>query len=147
MSSLLLLALIYHAQTPGCQLSSDALSPHVTLADEALFFAPASDNNEESESESQAYLSVARIVALCKAHNVTLLHPGYGFLSENAAFAQTMALKHLAREVAMEADVMYVPGSTGLVTDEKAAQLITARIGFPVMLKASAGSWRNFPDG
>ncbi|KAJ7700522.1 hypothetical protein B0H14DRAFT_2417282, partial [Mycena olivaceomarginata] len=137
--------------------SSDALPPHVTLADEALFLAPASDNNEESESESKAYLSAARIVALCKAHDVTLLGPGYGFLSENAAFAQavldagiiwlgptpgvikTMGLKHLAREVMMEAGVVCVPGSTGLVTDEKAGQLITARIGFPVMLEASAG--------
>ncbi|KAJ7766921.1 hypothetical protein B0H14DRAFT_3592402 [Mycena olivaceomarginata] len=138
-------------------MSSDALSPHVTLAGEALFLAPASDSDEESESESQAYLSAARIIALCKAHDVTLLHPGYDFLSENAAFTQavldagiiwlgptpsvikTMGFKHLACEVAMEAGVVCVPASTGLVTDEKAVQLITARIGFPIMLKASGG--------
>jgi acetyl/propionyl-CoA carboxylase alpha subunit len=132
--------------------SSDALSPHVTLADEALFLA-----QSDGESESTAYVSAARILALCQAHQVTLLHPGYGFLSENAAFAQavidagitwlgptpsvikTMGLKHLARGVAMEAGVICVPGSTGLVSDEAAAREVAARIGYPVMLKASAG--------
>ncbi|KAJ7155221.1 allophanate hydrolase subunit 2-domain-containing protein [Mycena filopes] len=133
--------------------SSDALSPHVTLADEALFLAPESP----TESESQAYLSAARIIALCLAHGVTMLHPGYGFLSENAEFAQgvrdagilflgpapsvirTMGLKHLAREVASEAGVGCVPGSTGLVEDLGDALRAAARIGFPVMIKASAG--------
>ncbi|KAJ6550228.1 allophanate hydrolase subunit 2-domain-containing protein [Mycena capillaripes] len=133
--------------------SSDALSPHVTLADEAIFLTPQSD----AESESQVYLSGARIIALSKAHQVTMLHPGYGFLSEDAAFAQgvmdagilwlgptpgvikTMGLKHLAREVAMKAGVACVPGSTGLVTDAADALRIAARIGYPVMLKASAG--------
>lgn len=133
--------------------SSDALSPHVTLADEAIFLAPQSD----AESESQAYRSGERIIALCQAHQVTMLHPGYGFLSEDSAFAQgvidagivwlgptpdvikTMGLKHLAREVAEEADVVCVPGSTGLITDVTEALKIAEGLGYPVMLKASAG--------
>ncbi|KAJ7810720.1 allophanate hydrolase subunit 2-domain-containing protein [Mycena olivaceomarginata] len=112
--------------------SSDALSPH-------------------------AYLSGSRIIALCQEHEVTMLHPGYGFLSENSAFAQavldvgiiwlgpkpdvirTMGLKHLARDVAMKAGVTCVPGSEGLVPDAADARAIAGRIGFPVMLKASAG--------
>ncbi|KAJ7304851.1 allophanate hydrolase subunit 2-domain-containing protein [Mycena albidolilacea] len=131
--------------------SSDALSPHVTLADEAIFLA------SDGESESQAYLSGPRIIALCQEHQVTMLHPGYGFLSENTAFAQavldvgiiwlgpkpdvikTMGLKHLARDVAMKAGVTCVPGSEGLVPDAADARAIAGRIGFPVMLKASAG--------
>ncbi|KAF8187965.1 allophanate hydrolase subunit 2-domain-containing protein [Mycena galopus ATCC 62051] len=145
-------------KTVAIYTASDALSPHVALADEALFLAPGnSDSESDAESESQAYLSPERIIALCLNHQVTMLHPGYGFLSENAAFAQavldagiiwlgptpgvikTMGLKHLAREVAMEAGVVCVPGSAGLVGDEAAAQQVAAEIGFPLMLKASAG--------
>ncbi|KAJ6506862.1 allophanate hydrolase subunit 2-domain-containing protein [Mycena sanguinolenta] len=142
-------------KTVAIYTSSDALSPHVALADEAHFLG--SPGISEGVSESQAYLAGPSIIALCKEHQVTMLHPGYGFLSENAVFAQavldagiiwlgptpsvikTMGLKHLAREVAMEAGVECVPGSTGLVTDGAAAREIAARIGFPVMLKASAG--------
>jgi acetyl/propionyl-CoA carboxylase alpha subunit len=131
--------------------SSDALSPHVTLADETIFLA------SDGESESQAYLSGPRIIALCQKHQVTMLHPGYGFLSENSAFAQavldvgiiwlgpkpdvirTMGLKHLARDVAMKAGVTCIPGSEGLVPDAADARAIAGRIRFPVMLKASAG--------
>ncbi|KAJ7500978.1 allophanate hydrolase subunit 2-domain-containing protein [Mycena galericulata] len=137
--------------------SSDALSPHVTAADEAIFLGPQSSDDESPEAESQAYLSGARIVSLAQKHRVTMLHPGYGFLSENAEFAQAvldagiawlgprpsviklMGLKHLAREVAREANVVCVPGSEGLMEDETTAIQIANRIGFPVMLKASAG--------
>ncbi|KAJ7032905.1 allophanate hydrolase subunit 2-domain-containing protein [Mycena alexandri] len=133
--------------------SSDALSPHVTLADEAVFLAPQSP----TESESQAYLSASRIISVCLEHRVTMVHPGYGFLSENAEFAygvrdagiiflgptpdviQTMGLKHLAREVAIKAGVACVPGSTGLVDTESVALETAERVGFPVMIKASAG--------
>lgn len=86
-----------------------------------------------------------------------MLHPGYGFLSENADFAQavldagivwlgprpsvikTMGLKHVAREVAVQANLACVPGSEGLVNDETTALQVARRIGFPVMVKASAG--------
>ncbi|KAJ7229272.1 Pre-ATP-grasp domain-containing protein [Mycena rebaudengoi] len=129
--------------------SSDKLSPHVALTDEALFLTPRS----ATETESTAYLSAARILALCHA---TLPNGGYGFLSVNAAFSQavfdagipwlgptpsvikTIGLKHLAREVAMELDVICVPGSTGLVSDETVALEVAARIGCPVILKANA---------
>ncbi|KAJ7861752.1 carbamoyl-phosphate synthase L chain, N-terminal domain-containing protein [Mycena leptocephala] len=129
--------------------SSDTLFPHVALADEALFLAPRS----ATETESTAYLSAARILALCHA---TLPHGGYGFLSVKAAFSQavfdagipwlgptrsvikTIRLKHLAREVAMELDVICVPGSMGLVSDEMVALEVAARIGCPVILKANA---------
>ncbi|KAJ7706503.1 allophanate hydrolase subunit 2-domain-containing protein [Mycena metata] len=133
--------------------SSDAISPHVTLADEAVFLAPQSP----TEPESQAYLSASRIISVCLERGVTMVHPGYGFLSENAEFAQsvrdagiiflgptpdvirTMGLKHLAREVAIKAGVACVPGSTGLVETESVALETAARVGFPVMIKASAG--------
>ncbi|KAJ7641859.1 allophanate hydrolase subunit 2-domain-containing protein [Roridomyces roridus] len=149
---------------------SDALSPHVTFADEAVALQPDSDS---SESEATAYLSIPRIISICRSHNVTLLHPGYGFLSENAGFAravrdagvvwlgpkaqvmEVMGRKHVARRVAREAGVVCVPGSgadsaaqldfdsegstTGLVEDERAASEVAERIGYPVMIKASAG--------
>ncbi|KAJ6572508.1 allophanate hydrolase subunit 2-domain-containing protein, partial [Mycena vulgaris] len=134
---------------------SDALSPHVTMADEAVLLAPPSD--DAAESESQTYLVGPRIIALASKHGVTMLHPGYGFLSESAEFAQTvldagivwlgprpsvirtMGLKHLARDVAAQANVACVPGSEGLVEDEAGAVQVAERVGFPVMVKASAG--------
>ncbi|KAJ7169273.1 urea carboxylase [Mycena crocata] len=137
--------------------ASDALSPHVALAAEAVFLALEADENDVPEAESGPYLSTARILALCAAHGATMLHPGYGFLSENADFAQavldagiiwlgpapgiirTMGLKHLARAVAAEAGVPCVPGSEGLVEDEAGAVDVAARVGYPVMIKASAG--------
>ncbi|KAJ7093306.1 allophanate hydrolase subunit 2-domain-containing protein [Mycena belliarum] len=133
---------------------SDALSPHVTLADEAVSL---SVLGNKPEPESQAYLAGPRIVALAAAHGVTMLHPGYGFLAENAAFAQavrdagiawlgpapetirTMGMKHLARELAGKAGVACVPGSDALVGDVESAVGIARSLGFPVMLKASAG--------
>ncbi|KAJ7114363.1 urea carboxylase [Mycena epipterygia] len=144
-------------RTVAIYTSSDALSPHVTIADEAVLLEARSDEHGEPESESKAYLSIPRIISVCREHQVTMLHPGYGFLSENADFAQavldagivwlgprpsvikTMGLKHLAREVAMQANLACVPGSEGLVDDEATALQLAARIGFPVMIKASAG--------
>ncbi|KAJ6622708.1 allophanate hydrolase subunit 2-domain-containing protein [Mycena sp. CBHHK59/15] len=144
--------------------SSDALSPHVTMANEAVSLAMKqtagigdSNSGETQESEAQAYLSGARILSICSEYGVTMLHPGYGFLAENAEFAQsvldagviwlgpkphvirTMGLKHLAREVAIQAGVTCVPGSQGLTPDEGAAIEVAGRIGYPVMIKASAG--------
>ncbi|KAF7342496.1 Urea carboxylase [Mycena venus] len=98
----------------------------------------------------------ARILALCAAHGITLLHPGYGFLSEDPAFAraraagltflgpapaviETMGRKHLARAAARAAGVPCVPGSAGLVADGGGGGRRGAGSGSPVMLKASAG--------
>ncbi|KAF8876279.1 allophanate hydrolase subunit 2-domain-containing protein, partial [Infundibulicybe gibba] len=122
---------------------SDSLSPHVTLADEA--------------GEAQWYLSSAMILYVCQMKGVTLLHPGYGFSSENAEFAaqvveagiiwlgprpetiKAMGLKHTARSIARQAGLELVPGSEGLVHDVEQASLLSQAVGFPIMLKATAG--------
>ncbi|KAF8901326.1 urea carboxylase [Gymnopilus junonius] len=141
---------------------SDALSPHVLQADEAVPLPIQGESSAHTDasvtvSESTAYLSAPAILAICKAHSVTLVHPGYGFLSENADFAQLvvengmlwlgprpdvirmMGIKHQARKVAISAGVEVVPGSDGLVKTEDEAVEVAKRSGFPIMLKATAG--------
>lgn len=138
---------------------SDSIAPHVTEADEAVILPLSSDTEESgtSDSESRAYLSGSAIVSICKRHQVTLVHPGYGFLSENAEFARqigeagitwlgprpevirTMGLKHEARRAALAAGLPVVPGSDGLVEHLDDALNVTQKIGFPAMLKATAG--------
>ncbi|CCM00308.1 uncharacterized protein FIBRA_02338 [Fibroporia radiculosa] len=133
---------------------SDATSPHVLLADEAVALRP---DDSDPVSNSRGYLDAETIVEICKERNITLVHPGYGFLSENAHFArllsdsgitflgprpetiQAMGLKHEARMLAMEVDVPLVPGSHGLLENVEDAAKIAALIGFPVMLKSTAG--------
>ncbi|TFK35167.1 allophanate hydrolase subunit 2-domain-containing protein [Crucibulum laeve] len=134
---------------------SDASSPHVSLADEAVAL-PLPDN-ASGESEAKAYLSPASILSICQEHHVTLVHPGYGFLSENAEFAsllsnagitwlgpkaeiiKIMGMKHEARKVAVKAGLSVVPGSDGLVETVEYALKVARDIGFPVILKATAG--------
>lgn len=133
---------------------SDALSPHVTLADEAVALPLESDS---AESESKAYLAASSIISICQQHSITFLHPGYGFLAENHEFAaqvleagvtwlgprpeiiKAMGLKHEARVMAIKAGVDVVPGSEGLVQDEADALAVANGIGFPVIMKATAG--------
>lgn len=133
---------------------SDATSLHVLLADKAV---PLRPDDADPLSNSRGYLDADAIVDICKARNVTLVHPGYGFLAENANFAaeleqngvtwlgpdaktiRAMGLKHEARAAATRANVPTVPGSDGLVADADAPSNIAARIGFPVMLKSTAG--------
>ncbi|KIJ67378.1 hypothetical protein HYDPIDRAFT_84744 [Hydnomerulius pinastri MD-312] len=135
--------------------SSDALSPHVSLADEAALLTGSS--NATGQSESVAFLSPSAIIAVCKDRTVTMVHPGYGFLSENSDFAQsivdagilwlgpqpavirTMGLKHEARVLAANAGLPLVPGSQGLVGTFEDALTVSRNTGFPVMLKATAG--------
>lgn len=139
--------------------SSDALSPHVTIADEAVHLqSRASDQQvEQLVSESKLYLSSAIIISICMQYRVTMVHPGYGFLSENEEFAlsveaagiiwlgpqpdiiRTMGLKHEARRLAADAGLQLVPGSQGLVNTLDEALSIAKTIGFPVILKATAG--------
>lgn len=127
---------------------ADRDSLHVTLADEAVYIGEA--------PASQSYLNVEKILAVAKQTGAQAIHPGYGFLSENAEFcdlceAQGIAfigpnskqmrefgLKHTARELAIQADVPLLPGS-GLLADEAEALTEAARIGYPVMLKSTAG--------
>ncbi|WP_313660640.1 biotin carboxylase N-terminal domain-containing protein, partial [Acinetobacter variabilis] len=127
---------------------ADRDSLHVTLADEAVYIGEA--------PASQSYLNVEKILEVAKQTSAQAIHPGYGFLSENAEFcdlceAQGIAfigpnsaqmrafgLKHTARELAIQANVPLLPGSQ-LLADEAEALTEAARIGYPVMLKSTAG--------
>ena len=128
---------------------ADRDSLHVRLADEAYYIgeAPAVDS----------YLRMDRIVDAAVSGRAEAVHPGYGFLAENADFAQavgdaglifigppveamrTMGIKTSARAVAIEAGVAVVPGTTAPLASLDEAQETAARFGYPVMLKASAG--------
>ncbi|KAG1903472.1 carbamoyl-phosphate synthase L chain, ATP binding domain-containing protein [Suillus fuscotomentosus] len=137
--------------------SSDALSPHVAIADEAAHLQNYAGDQQQLASESKLYLSSATIISICKQHRVTMVHPGYGFLSENEEFAlsveaaqmiwlgpqpdviRIMGLKHEARHLAANAGLQLVPGSQGLVNTLDEALNIANTIGFPVILKATAG--------
>ncbi len=125
----------------------DAL--HVDLADEAVAIGPA--------PAAESYLVVERIVDACKATGAEAVHPGYGFLSENAAFAEALAAAGIvfigppveairamgdkieSKRAADRAGVSTVPGSAGVVADADEAVRIAGEIGYPVMIKASAG--------
>ena len=127
---------------------ADAHSLHVAQADEAVCIGPAPAN--------QSYLDQARILEAARATGAQAIHPGYGFLSENADFAETCAangitfigptpqqmrdfgLKHKARHLAAENQVPLLPG-TGLLDDAAHAKREALRIGYPVMLKSTAG--------
>ncbi|MDR1290742.1 MAG: acetyl-CoA carboxylase biotin carboxylase subunit [Planctomycetaceae bacterium] len=106
---------------------------------------------------SDSYLKVDRIISACEIGGVDAVHPGYGFLSENAHFAdvckscnyefigptaEAMSLlgdKNSAREIAVKAGVECVPGSDGLIKSESEAIRFAEKVGFPVLIKASAG--------
>lgn len=133
---------------------ADTTSPHVLLSDDAVLLRP---EDEDPASNSRGYLDAEAILDICVRKAVTLVHPGYGFLSENADFARRLAekgitllgpnasviedmgLKHRARELAVGADVPIVPGSDGLVSDVQDAISFAERVGFPIILKATAG--------
>lgn len=134
----------------------DATAPHVVLADESVPLIP---NITEPAANAKGYTDIDDILRVCSERDVTLVHPGYGFLSENAEFArrleeagvkllgpsvqviEDMGLKHRARELAVKAGVPVVPGSdpSRLVECVGEAIGIAERIGYPVMLKATAG--------
>ena len=127
---------------------ADIESLHVRLADQALCIGPA--------AAIDSYLSVDAVLAAAVQTGADAIHPGYGFLSENAAFAEACAvhgiafigptpqqmrafgLKHTARELAREAQVPLLPG-TGLLESAEAALTAATTIGYPVMLKSTAG--------
>jgi len=126
----------------------DAL--YLKYADEII---PAHDGG----NEKNIFLDPERIVNLAMEHNVDLIHPGYGFLSENPDFAQLcvdnginfigpspelirdMGLKTIAKSMAIKAGLPLVPGSDGAIKDAEAARAYADKIGYPVILKASAG--------
>src|SRR5690606_3669892 len=127
---------------------ADAGSLHVSQADEAVRIGPA--------PAAESYLDAHAILAAARATGAQAIHPGYGFLSENTAFAEAceaagiafigpssadiraFGLKHTARELAEAHGVPLAPG-TDLLTDACAAREAAERIGFPVILKATAG--------
>lgn len=128
---------------------ADADSLAVRMADEAVRIGPA--------HASKSYLSIDAILDAAKSSHAGAVHPGYGFLSENADFAQrveaaglvfvgptphairTMGDKAAARAAAMQAGVPTVPGSPGVVIDVNEALALADSIGYPVMIKATAG--------
>jgi len=127
---------------------ADADSLHVSQADEAVCIGPA--------AAAQSYLDIDAILDAARRTGAGFIHPGYGFLAENAEFAErceaagiifigptpdsirTFGLKHSARALAVEQGVPLAPGS-GLLEDEDAAARAANDIGYPVMLKATAG--------
>lgn len=128
---------------------ADRNSRHVSFADEAYFVGAAPSN--------ESYLIIDNIIAAAKDSGAEAIHPGYGFLSENAAFAErcekekiifigptpesirAMGDKMKAREAMIKAGVPVVPGSKENFKDEKKARAVAKKIGYPVMVKASAG--------
>lgn len=128
---------------------ADANSLFVQMADEAV--------NIGASPSSQSYLNIEKILGAVKKTGATMVHPGYGFLSENRNFAnalekagvtfvgpstysiEMMGDKIESKKIAIEANVSTVPGHMGVVKDDVEATHIAEKIGFPVMVKASAG--------
>lgn len=128
---------------------ADRLSPHVKFADEAVCLGPA--------ASSQSYLLGEKIIKVCQELNVDAIHPGYGFLSENADFAkkvsdaglifigpspksiEVMGSKLAAKQAVGKYDIPLVPGTEEAISDIPEAKRIAAKIGYPILIKASAG--------
>ena len=128
---------------------ADVDSLHVQLADEAICIGKA--------SSQESYLKIDRIVSAAEVGDVDAIHPGYGFLAENAHFAEVcescnikfigpkpeairkMGDKAVARETARKAGVPITPGSNGVVETDQEALKVAKQIGYPIMIKAVAG--------
>ena len=128
---------------------ADARAPFVRMADEAVHIGPS--------PAARSYLLADRIIAACKATGAEAVHPGYGFLSERTSFAEALAAEGIAfigppvnaiaamgdkiesKKLAKAAGVNVVPGFVGEIEDTEHAVRISAEIGYPVMMKASAG--------
>jgi acetyl-CoA carboxylase biotin carboxylase subunit len=128
---------------------ADRDAPYLELADEAICIGP--------PASADSYLNYKHIIAAAELANVEAIHPGYGFLSENAHFAEVCRTCHIefvgppeeamrklgnkneARKMAQAAGVPVVPGSDGLVTNESQALALAERFGYPVLIKAAAG--------
>lgn len=136
-------------QTVAVYSEADKEALHVELADEAYCIGP--------KLSKDSYLNFSNIISVAKLTNCDGIHPGYGFLAENASFAELceacdimfigptaaaiskMGTKDVARETMREANVPVVPGSTGIVGSEEEGLEIAEKIGFPVIIKATAG--------
>ena len=129
--------------------TADADAMHVRMADEAVCIGP--------NPSSQSYLSFPAIISACEITGAQAIHPGYGFLSENAAFVQAvedhgltfigpsaehirlMGDKITAKDTAKKLGIPVVPGSDGGVPDLGTAKRVAAEMGYPVIIKATAG--------
>jgi acetyl-CoA carboxylase biotin carboxylase subunit len=127
----------------------DRHSLHVQLADESVCIGEPPSN--------KSYLNIPNIIAAALTRNATAIHPGYGFLAENARFAEicadhqivfigpspdsirSMGDKSTAKKTMQQVGVPTVPGSAGLLLDEAEAQTIARKIGYPIIIKATAG--------
>jgi len=128
---------------------ADARAPHVQMADEAVHIGPS--------PAAESYLIADKIIAACKETGAEAVHPGYGFLSERTSFAEELAKNNIAfigpppnaiaamgdkiesKKLAEKAGVSVVPGHIGEIDDTEHAVRIATEIGYPVMMKASAG--------
>ena len=129
--------------------TADKESLHVKFADEAVCIGP--------PPSKESYLNIASIIAAAEITNADAIHPGYGFLSENAKFSrichehnikfigatpeqiEAMGDKSNAKDTMIRAGVPCVPGSVGLLTDAESAKVIALEVGYPVIIKATAG--------
>ncbi|WP_333604969.1 acetyl/propionyl/methylcrotonyl-CoA carboxylase subunit alpha [Novosphingobium sp.] len=136
-------------QTVAVYSDADARAPFVRMADEAVHIGPA--------PAAQSYLIADKIIAACKQTGAEAVHPGYGFLSERTSFAEALAAEGIAfigppvgaiaamgdkiesKKLAKQAGVNVVPGYVGEIEDTEHAVRISNEIGYPVMMKASAG--------
>jgi propionyl-CoA carboxylase alpha chain len=136
-------------QTVAVYSDADARAPFVRMADEAVHIGPA--------PAAQSYLIADKIIAACKQTGAEAVHPGYGFLSERTSFAEQLAKEGIefigppvgaiaamgdkieSKKLAKEAGVNVVPGYVGEIEDTEHAVKISNEIGYPVMMKASAG--------
>jgi len=129
--------------------TADADAMHVRLADESVCIGP--------PQAAESYLNIPRLLAACEITGADAIHPGYGFLSENARFAEILeehgitfigpTSEHIrimgdkieAKSTAKRLGIPVVPGSDGAITDEAQALKIAKQMGFPVLVKAAAG--------
>ena len=136
-------------QTVAVYSEADRNAPHVRFADEAILLGPAPSN--------QSYLLGDKIIQLAKELGVDGIHPGYGFLSENAGFSKAvkdagmifigpspysieiMGSKLGAKEAVKKYNIPMVPGTDGAISDIGEAKIIAQEIGYPILIKASAG--------
>ncbi|KTR85056.1 biotin carboxylase N-terminal domain-containing protein [Novosphingobium fluoreni] len=136
-------------QTVAVYSDADARAPFVQMADEAVHIGPA--------PAAQSYLIADKIIAACKQTGADAVHPGYGFLSERTSFAEALAAEGIefigppvgaiaamgdkieSKKLAKAAGVNVVPGFVGEIEDTEHAVRISNEIGYPVMMKASAG--------
>ncbi len=136
-------------QTVAVYSDADARAPFVQMADEAVHIGPS--------PAAQSYLIADKIIAAAKQTGAEAVHPGYGFLSERTSFAEALAAEGIAfigppvnaiaamgdkiesKKLALKAGVNVVPGFVGEIEDTEHAVRISAEIGYPVMMKASAG--------